>query len=389
MKFTSVLLLLLLVKFGFSQETTCAVKIADSTAFQELEAQIALGLNLKPAGEPSCNLLRVVVHVVYDGSKTGYYRGEITPEQVLSQIRVTNQFLRNDSLMQHDQNTALGYEIVLADTDPYGNPTTGIIYHDGAALFGPSWSMYGLQNENPAAISATTLSETVGWDADLNGKKYINTYIVSSMDGNTGGGVQAYAFMPTPNFVYGSYNLFNTFGASQLQEEYGQYFDLKSFTSLGLTFTHELLHNLALFHTFHGNSCEPEYNPELQGDRVADTPPQTQGIGCTGSCGFLSYNVMDYISQTCKNRITPGQVARVHLAINNSLQDYLVCDTGCNPGNGDFNGDGSVNLVDISMLSIHFGSVSSDPAYDSTFDMNCDGMINLIDLATLQINMFD
>lgn len=388
MKYSPLLLFLILTKLGFSQ-ATCEVRIADSTAYQELEAQITVAMvtSTKSTTEVTCHQIRTVVHVVYNGSiSEGYYRGEISPEQVRSQLRITNQFLNNDSLMYSSDNAVLGYQLVLAGQDPNGNPTSGIVYHNGTALFGSDWSTYGLQNNNPNAISASMLSDAIAWGTDLNGKKYLNTYVVSSIDGNTGGGVQAFAYFPTSNTVFGNYNLFNTFGAEQLENEFGQSFDLKSYTDQGLTFTHELLHNLALFHTFQGNSCAPELSPTIQGDRVIDTPPQTQGSGCFGSCGFLSYNVMDYISQNCKDRITPGQVIRAHLAISNSLADYLVCDTGCNTGIGDFNGDGYVSLTDMSLMNIQYGAVMGNPDYNSEFDLNCDGNINILDVSIMQLD---
>lgn len=373
--------MLAVTKIVFGQ-VTCDMRIADSLEFNQLEAEMLM-FHQKPLGE-SCQTLRVVVHVVYDGSiASGYYRGQISPEQVKSQIRITNQFLANDSLMESEDNHALGYQLELATTDPNGNPTTGIIYHNGVSLFGSDWHNYGLKNTNADAISANELSGTIGWGADADGKKYLNTYVVSSIDGNTGGGVQAFAYFPTANSVFGNYNLFNAFGAQQLQDEYGQDFDLKTYTDLGLTYTHELLHNFALFHTFQGNSCAAEINSNVQGDRVTDTPPQTQGSGCSGSCGFVSYNVMDYLSQTCKNRITPGQVSRADLAIQSSLSDYLVCNTACNPGNGDFNNDGTVNLYDLSLFSSHFGSLMGSPQYDAAFDLNCDGMINVLDVTLI------
>ncbi len=368
-------------KFVFGQ-TNGDMRIADSLEFNQIEAQMMMTQG-KPLGE-GCQTLRVVVHVVYDGSiSSGYYRGEISAAQVKSQIRITNQFLANDSLMESEDNHALGYQLKLATTDPNGNPTSGIVYHNGVSLFGSDWHNYGLKNDNVDAITANELADAIGWGADSDGKKYINTYVVSSIDGNTGGGVQAFAYFPTSNSVFGNYNLFNAFGAQQLQDEYGQNFDLKTYTDLGLTFTHELLHNFALFHTFQGNSCASEINSNVQGDRVADTPPQTQGSGCSGSCGFVSYNVMDYLSQSCKDRITPGQVSRADLAIQNSLSDYLVCGTECNPGTGDFNNDGAITLFDISLFSPHFGALMGTPDYDASYDLNCDGLINVLDVSLM------
>lgn len=379
-----VLLTLSILASGFLfAQSGCVTRIADTLEFQQLESAM-----LMPQTSPrsNCNTIRVVVHVVYDGAMDNeYYNGQITPEQVKSQIRITNQFFANDSLMQNEGAT-LGYQLKLAEYDPEGNPTTGIIYHDGHALWGDAWSDYGLKNNNVNAISAGTLAETLSWGEDADGKKYLNSYVVSSIDGNIGGGVQAYAYFPTTSIVFANYNLYNAFGAEQLEDEYDQNFNLKSYTDLGFTWTHELLHNFAVFHTFQGQSCASEVNPLTQGDRVVDTPPQTQGSGCSGACGDISYNVMDYLSQNCKSLITQGQVERAASAIQNSLIDYLVCkeEDNCAGKTSDFNGDGVINLMDISLFSQSFGcSASGSDCYDLIFDLNCDGNINLLDFSMI------
>lgn len=363
----------------------CGTRIADPQEYLEFENSIS---QHERSTTTDCTTIRTVVHVIYNGKvANNSFNGYISPEQVKSQIRITNQSFSNDSLMYNASNTALGYKIELATTDPNGNPTTGIVYHDGYALWGEAWNSYGLKYNNPNAIPEGTVANALAWGADSNGKKYLNTYVVSSIDGNTGGGVQAYAYFPTLSVVYGNYIIFNAFGARDLQGGYGQTFNLKSYTDLGFTWTHELLHNFGLFHTFQGNSCASEINPNTQGDRVADTPPQTQGSGCSGACGTLSYNVMDYISQSCKNKITPGQVTRANAAIQQNLLAYLVCSSGpitnpsgCPGKTSDFNGDGIVNILDIAYFITAFGSIEGNAKYKAKFDLNCDGRIDIFDL---------
>lgn len=324
--FLKTMIIAVLVLQGTSvvaQSSECSHKVFDQS--EVLAMENAIQLPKASVSDIACNKIRVVVHVIYDSNASTSTSGQISREQVKSQIRISNQFFRNDSLMYDADNTPLGYELVLATHDPNGNSTDGIIYHDGVALFGNAWSTYGLQNDDNNAISESTVANAIAWGQDANGNKYLNSYVVNKIDGNNGGGTQAYAYFPTSNNIYGNYNLYNAYGSEELEDEYGQTFQLKSYTDLGYTWTHELMHNFALFHTFHGNSCAPETNSNIQGDRVTDTPPQTQGFGCSGSCGFLSNNVMDYLSQSCKSKITPGQVNRMHLAINNNLLAYLVC----------------------------------------------------------------
>ena len=141
---------------------------------------------------------------------------------------------RNDSLFNHEDNNGLPYLVKLAEVDPDGNETDGILYHNGVELFGDVWSEEGVNSNSNDGVSASELASTVGWGSDVNGKKYLNCYIVNRIDGHLGGGIQAYAYFPTANIVYGNYNLYNTFGCEDLEDEYGQDFSLKSYTDKGL-----------------------------------------------------------------------------------------------------------------------------------------------------------
>ncbi len=50
---------------------------------------------------------------------------------------------------------------------------------------------------------------------------------------------------------------------------------------------------------------------------------------------------------------------------------------------GDFNGDGSVDVIDLLTLVDAFGSVMGDSNYDPACDVNADGSIDVIDLLTM------
>lgn len=389
MKFLIFIFSMLLSGIVYCQDQIeqCETRIVDPEEYLQFENSLVQPLR---SSTSDCTTIRTVVHVIFNSKiSNDNFNGYISPEQVKSQIRITNQSFSNDSLMYHESNTPLGYNIELATTDPNGNPTTGIVYHDGYGLWGEAWNTYGLKYTNPNAVSEGTVASALAWGADADGNKYLNTYVVSSIDGNSGSGVQAYAYFPSLGVIYGNYILFNAFGTRDLQSDYDQIFNLKSYTNLGLTWTHELLHNFGLFHTFQGNSCAPETNPSLQGDRVADTPPQSQGSSCIGACGTLSYNVMDYINQSCKNRITPGQVNRATIAIQQNLTAYLVCSEseedlpGCLGKSKDFNGDGIVDIIDFSYFIFSFGSVEGDSRFNAALDLNCDGKINLFDFTLM------
>jgi hypothetical protein len=50
---------------------------------------------------------------------------------------------------------------------------------------------------------------------------------------------------------------------------------------------------------------------------------------------------------------------------------------------GDLNGDGVVNIADISILNQAFGTVEGDEGYDDELDLNKDGVINIADFSIL------
>ena len=48
---------------------------------------------------------------------------------------------------------------------------------------------------------------------------------------------------------------------------------------------------------------------------------------------------------------------------------------------GDLNGDGVVNVVDLALVTGHFGQSTESPAWDPRADPNDDGVVNVLDLA--------
>jgi len=111
-------------------------------------------------------------------------------------------------------------------------------------------------------------------------------------------------------------------------------------------FAHEIGHNLNLFHTFHGQACEPDPNIPAEltngtncataGDLVCDTPADpcmnqnnvNAACAYTGGGGFNpdTRNFMSYTTYACGNRFTNGQIDRLReaLVLNNSLQTIQV-----------------------------------------------------------------
>ena len=62
----------------------------------------------------------------------------------------------------------------------------------------------------------------------------------------------------------------------------------------------------------------------------------------------------------------------------NSLAFGVTCSLA------DFDSDGTVTILDFSLLSSHFGTKIGDPGYVAKFDLNNDGFINSADLAIAQ-----
>jgi hypothetical protein len=53
---------------------------------------------------------------------------------------------------------------------------------------------------------------------------------------------------------------------------------------------------------------------------------------------------------------------------------------------GDVNGDGKVNLIDVFMVSLAFGSRPGDPKWNPNADLNHDGTVNLMDTFIVALN---
>lgn len=175
-------------------------------------------------------------------------------------------------------------EFRLAQIDPKGNTTTGIIYHEYREGFG----LNGTRDKDIARYA---------WD----NYKYMNVHIqlVLKSGSTTNSGI---AWLPnkgmsdegTARVVYNGKYLLYSPPASSL--------------------THEFGHFLGLYHTFRGGCTTDE------GDKVSDTPATTSGKA-SANCGantsiqncFNQYinvqNHMDY--NPCEAMFTQGQVERM------------------------------------------------------------------------------
>ncbi len=184
-------------------------------------------------------------------------------------------------------------EFCLANIDPSGNPTTGIIRRTPGG--------------SPPSQGGTEM-----WDPT----KYLNIYVYG-----IGGGVLGFTYLSSQlpnNAVHIGTSYFGNTGGT-----YG----------MGRTAVHEIGHWLNLEHIWGDANCGNDF--------VGDTPPaQSDNFGCpnhphdVGVCGnsdgemFMNY--MDYVNDACMYAFTPGQKARMVAAINND-RPGLLTSNGCTP----------------------------------------------------------
>ena len=266
----------------------------------------------------------IVFHIMHRGTQLGVDEN-ITNEQIYSAVEnLTDRFRATPGALGVDQNTIDSrFNFCLAGTDPDGNSTNGIIRYD---MSGYSDYMEDGVTTSPNfysdAMPDNTLKGLGCWDPDF----YCNVYIVTEINGNNGGnGVQGYAYLgPTGDCRDGIVLLYNVVGTEGT---------LKPGRDLNTTLPHEMGHYLTLYHTFNNSAPNCDYmesNCCTNGDRVCDTPPQTNsGQGCQSVCDSDPANYMDYTSQTCKTLFTEGQIERMRDCIAFQRQDLVSGTIDC------------------------------------------------------------
>jgi len=266
----------------------------------------------------------IVFHIMHRGTQLGVDEN-ITNEQIYSAVEnLTDRFRATPGALGVDQNTIDSrFNFCLAGTDPDGNSTNGIIRYD---MSGYSDYMEDGVTTSPNfysdAMPDNTLKGLGCWDPDF----YCNVYIVTEINGNNGGnGVQGYAYLgPTGDCRDGIVLLYNVVGTEGT---------LKPGRDLNTTLPHEMGHYLTLYHTFNNSAPNCDYmesNCCTNGDRVCDTPPQTNsGQGCQSVCDSDPANYMDYTSQTCKTLFTEGQIERMRDCTAFQRQDLVSGTIDC------------------------------------------------------------
>jgi hypothetical protein len=279
----------------------------------------------------------VVVHVIHLGESVGTGTN-ISDNQIISAINNLNDAFRNRTPYSTSSYPSVDTEIefCLAQRDPSGNPTNGILRVNGTSLTG--YSAGGIGAGGASETSVKALSK---WD----NTKYYNIWVVSEIDNNGGGaGTQGYAYFPGAGAtVDGTVILYNAFGYDPTNT---LGYNLKTYTNRNATTTHEIGHALNLYHTFQGDggggTCPSDSDCGTNGDCVTDTPRHRRSnsdcqTGTTNTCTSTSrdlhiHNWMDYSSDVCQTQFTAGQSTRMNATLVSGGGRYsLTQSDGCNP----------------------------------------------------------
>jgi PKD repeat protein len=281
-----------------------------------------------PQPETGPRILPTVVHIIYRNENDAW---NISNAQVLSQIQVLNEdFMRqnpdtgNTPVVFRPVASNSNIQFCLAQQDPAGNPTNGIIRH----AF-PNTTSYSTSTFN-SQIKPNTI-----WDPN----RYFNIWVA-----NLSGGVLGYAQFPSgtglPGLTGGNANtdgivlLYSSVGRPPANPFPGQY-------NGGRTATHEAGHFLGLRHIWGDGGCTVD-------DYCDDTPRSSQSnSGCpnVNRCNDMTFppnpttdwpdmvqNYMDYTNDACMNIFTSNQTERMNVVLQNGTRRAsLLTSNGCQP----------------------------------------------------------
>ncbi|MCB9326460.1 MAG: T9SS type A sorting domain-containing protein [Lewinellaceae bacterium] len=294
MKKTILLLLLFLTaKFGVAQEIRPCYfdQYFNQNNLEEIKHKIQNGINQIESGErntDSIKIIPVVVHVIHNGGNEN-----ISELQIQSQIQILNEdFGKMAGTNGDGEGVDTNVRFFLANLNPEGKCTNGIVRVNSSLT-------------NHQSYQRPLLKELSFWD----NTRYLNVYIVKSINGNVAGYASFPGGPPDEDGVVVQHNYFGNTGSAN------------GFP--GRTLTHEVGHWLGVYHTFN-NSCGQDVCTD--GDYVCDTPPTFEpNYSCItlNTCdndlpdlNDQKENYMDYTPGSCKNMFTSGQKMRMQSSLN-------------------------------------------------------------------------
>jgi len=151
----------------------------------------------------------------------------------------------------------------------------------------------------------------------------------------------------------------------------------------GRTLTHELGHNLNLYHIW-GGGCSSD-------DGVSDTPHQQSDYGgcpnTPATCGSLDMhmNYMDYVYDECMYMFSSGQVIRMENQVNSNMQNVInnglvICATTppseCPPSYSAANGNPLTGIASQTGGTYDNGDYETDGAIESTQTIQTNSIID-------------
>ncbi|MEM1120660.1 MAG: 3-coathanger stack domain-containing protein [Bacteroidota bacterium] len=266
-----------------------------------------------------------VFHIVHNGDPVGTNEN-IAEEVVLAQLQQINDDFRR--LNTDSGNTPADFtgvaddveiEFCLAQIDPEGNPTSGIIRHQMNQAF---WGFSDIE---------TNLKPNTIWDRG----SYLNFYIVRF--GGDLNGTLGYAQFPGGNadtdaIVCGYQFIGSLDMGSASGGRYG----------FGRTATHEIGHWLNLRHIWGDSNCAlddlVDDTPNQSGPNFTSEPCTHPGrnscVDDTNDLPDMFQNYMDYSDDRCMNLFTTGQKNRSRALFDiggfrESLLNSIGCGSSC------------------------------------------------------------
>jgi len=309
------------------------------------------------ANNPSLKASRnipVVVHVIHNGDAIGSNEN-ISVAQINSQITILNQdFSATNSDISNVPSTFSSavsnsdIQFCLAQTDPNGNPTTGI---DRVQLSAASYN----------SSSAEAMKPGTSWDPT----NYFNIWVVNF--GSSG--LLGYAQFPSSSGLAGlaaNGGAANTDGVVIAHNAFGNTGAAAAPYNKGRTATHEIGHCFGLRHIWGDGTCATDYCNDTPTQQTSNYNCQTHPFnvgGCSGNTtGEMFMNYMDYVPDACMYMFTNNQKARFDAVLLNSpRRASLLTSTVCNAAAITANFTGVPTTINETQ-TVTFTDASSSPA---------------------------